>query len=115
MQIKLGLYFDTFDNNSLQDKRFLQLMKLVSDQNNLSKYIYAIYSDTNILSQNVFIPVFDSIYLGCSTNHIVLENINDEWLLSAYPQNKYYMLVDDSRLPILNDKIQKITSLMEIV
>ncbi len=113
--IKIGLFFNSLDNDSLKDVRYKELMSLMSEEKNLTQYLYALYTDTNLLAQNIFLPVFHTIYLGCSSNNIVLQSLDDSWLTSMYPHNKYYYLVTDKSIPVLNNKIHKITSIREII
>jgi hypothetical protein len=113
MPINIALYYNEITQDILTDPRFVELQTMLSEKENLNKYIYALYSDINLLRENLFMPIFHSIYLGSGKANVILESINDDWLLSAFPNNTYFYMGDDETT-LNNEKIIKIKSIKEI-
>ena len=89
----------------------MQLLSLVNDKPH--QYTYACYTESSYLKENIYIPVFHTIYLSSKFHHVVLEDINDAWLISAFPNNNYYILSDKASGLDLN-KIKIINHLNQI-
>lgn len=92
--IDISLFFNVLNDNIYKDNRFIELMSLV--KNDPYKYTYACYTESSYLKDNIYIPVFHTLYLGNKFHHVVLENANDDWLIDTFPNNQYYILSDDN-------------------
>lgn len=91
--IDISLFFNILNDNIYKDNRFIELMSLV--KNDPYKYTYACYTESSYLKDNIYIPVFHTLYLANKLHHVILENANDDWLIDAFPNNKYYILSDN--------------------
>lgn len=112
--INLGLYFHEITQQIYQDPRFVELQQLLSNKDNLNKYIYSLYSDTNLLTNNLFMPIFHSVYLASGQSNIIIESDNDLWLLGAFPNNLYFYMGDSDEEIRKNPRIKIIKSITEI-
>ena len=90
--INIAIFQQKLTNDILYDQRLVELLSLLEDESNLSKYRYALYTDTNELKSNIFIPVFHSSYLACSTNHVVISHSEEMWIREIFSHNEYYIL-----------------------
>lgn len=90
--INISIFEKKLSSNILKDDRYSQLIQLLSDKNNISKYRYAFYTDVNELKQNIFVPIFHTLYLGCSNNNVIIGSLNDIWLVDSFPNNKYFII-----------------------
>lgn len=112
--LSLGLYFYEITQQIYQDPRFVELQQILSNENNLNKYVYSLYSDTNLLANNLFMPIFHSIYLASGQSNIVLESDKDIWLVDAFPNNLYFYMGEANKEVDQNPKIKTIKSITEI-
>lgn len=113
MLINIGLYYNEINKKIFEDFRFRELQEILSEEENLNKYTYSLYSDTNLLSNNLFMPIFHSIYLGSGVTNVVLESEQDLWLVSSFPNNRYFFIGDNEELS-KHENIRIINSLKEI-
>lgn len=90
--INISIFEKRLSSNILKDDRYSQLTQLLSDKNNIPKYRYAFYTDVNELKQNIFVPIFHTLYLGCSNNNVIIGSSNDIWLADSFTNNKYFIL-----------------------
>jgi len=116
MPINISLYFNQISKESLQDSRFVDLQNILSNPDNLDKYTYSLYSDNNLLAENIFMPIFHSAYLASGVTNVILEIEADIWLTEAFPNNRYfYMTKEDPPITIVNNpRIRVITSIQDI-
>lgn len=108
---QISFYYTLIDTNIFKDNGFIEINNLLSQKDNLSKYSYCLYTDTNLLKPNIFAPIFDTLYLASRNHNVVLNSTRDFWLVEMYPQNKYFYLGTEA---YENNKIQQITSITEI-
>lgn len=112
----ISLYYKYIDENIFNDKRFIELMNLVSDNNLYKNIRYACYCDSFLLRKNIFIPNFHTIYLSNNKHNVILGNPEESWLIDIFPNNQYYLLANnvtdqlDNRINI----ISSIKNLMEV-
>lgn len=111
--LSIGLYFYEITQNIYQDSRFVELQQILSNKENLNKYIYSLYSDTNLLASNLFIPIFHSIYLASGRSNIIIESEKDLWLMDAFPNNLYFYMGDNEETN-KSPQIKNIKSITEI-
>lgn len=90
--IDINLFFSVVTDQIFKDERFVQLMNMLIKPENLNKYTGTIYTDSNMLTTNIFIPIFHTLYIGCKNNNVVLESQEDIWVPSVFPNNKYFIL-----------------------
>lgn len=109
--IDISLFFTVLDDSIYKDNRFIELMTLV--KNDPYKYTYACYTESSYLKDNIYIPVFHTLYLANKFHHVILENPNDDWLIGIFPNNKYYILSDDQSAPGVT-RINSLTQIGEI-
>lgn len=95
----ISLYFENITKNIFGDKRYVQLMNLLDSSDNTYKYTYCLFTDANLLTTNLFMPVFHTMYMGSSHNNIVLQSEDDFWIPKMFPNNKYYYLSETDNLP----------------
>lgn len=112
--LNLGLYFYEINQQISQDPRFIELQQILSDEESLNKYIYSLYSDTNLLANNLFMPILHTIYLASGQSNIIIESDKDLWLVDAFPNNLYFYMGESSEEIDKNPKIKMIKSIKEI-
>lgn len=100
-QTDISLFFNVLNENIYTDIRFVQLMSLIKDKP--YGYTYACYTESCYLKDNIYIPVFHTLYLASKLHNIVLADTNDSWVVETFPNNKYYIISD-----MKNDKLNKI-------
>ena len=83
--INISLFYPVITNDIFNDHRFNSLLNvLIKLDDTASPYTYSLYSDASVLTSNIYIPIFHTIYLGCTTNNVVIANDKDLWLLNTY-------------------------------
>jgi hypothetical protein len=107
--IQISFYYNQVTNEIFKDKNFIEINEFLSDKNNIGKYTYSIYTDLNLLKPNIFVPIFDTIYLASRNHNVVLNSTNDFWLCDLYKQNKYFFVGSCD-----HKSIQSIESITEI-
>lgn len=107
------MYFTKIDKSILQSPLVKELFSITSSKENINKYIYAFYSDTNLLSENIFIPIFHTMYLGCQKNNVILMDENSLWVPQIFTNNNFYYYAD--KTIDIDTNIKKISSIKEIV
>ena len=114
--INISLFYPTITNDIFNDHRFNSLLNvLIKLDDTASPYTYALYSDASVLTSNIYIPIFHTIYLGCTTNNVVIANDKDLWLLNTYSHNHYYIFKDEKdTFDYSSYKITKINHLTKI-
>lgn len=108
----LSLFFNILNDNIFSDDRFIQLMTLVEKDPN--KYIYACYSESSYLKQNIYIPIFHTLYLASKHHNVILNDTNDLWLLDTFPNNTYYIMSNNNQSIDNKLNIKIINNLSEI-
>lgn len=109
--IDISLYYSNINEDIFQDPKFTEVLDLV--ENNPNRYVYAIYGDNILLKNNLYVPVFHTTYLSCRKHNVVINNTDDLWLLEIFPNNKYYVVSNQSVSVPNNVKI--IRSIKEII
>lgn len=109
----IGIYYHEITGNIYKDPRFVELQQILAEPQNLNKYTYSLYSDTNLLATNIFMPIFHSIYLASGTINVILESEKDLWLVEAFPNNKYFYYGENEEIAKC-PKVKNIKSLTEI-
>lgn len=90
----ISIYCTQVTNDLFKDFRFVDLMNnLVKSENH--SYRFAIYSDLSLISTNIFIPIFNTIYLGSSNHNVIVNNSKDLWLLKIFKNNKYFVMYNE--------------------
>lgn len=108
----LSLFSNILNDDIFSDNRFVQLMDLVEKAPN--KYVYACYSESSYLKQNIYIPIFHTLYLASKHHNVILNNTDDLWLLDTFPNNTYYIMLADKQAIDSKFNIRIINHLSEI-
>lgn len=106
--IDISLFFNVLNDNVYTDNRYNQLISLI--QNSPTKYVYACYTESCYLKDNIYIPVFHTLYLASKFHNVVLNDPNDSWLVDAFPNNNYYIVSDNIKI----NKVKTIKTLDQI-
>lgn len=96
LPINISIYSNLLNDDILKDPRVIQLLNIAHSQDSLHKYQYAFYSDSNELKSNIFMPVFHTMYLACSSNNVIIKGQEDFWLLEAFSNNRYFILKENT-------------------
>ena len=114
--INISLFYPTITNDIFNEYRYNSLLKLLTGlDGTASPYVYALYCDSSLLTSNIYIPIFHTIYLGCTINNVVISDNNDLWLLNTYSHNNYYIFNNDKdTFDYSSYKITKINDLTQI-
>lgn len=87
----ISLYYREVTNQIFKDNIFLEFINSAT-KDNVSNCKFAIYTDMNLISTNVFIPIFHTLYLGGSKHNVIIRSSNDLWLLETFKNNVYYII-----------------------
>lgn len=110
---EIALYYKIVDEKIYKDNRFKSLMELVNNETNIN---YALYTDNFLLKNNLFIPNFHTIYLAVGNHKVIIDKIEDLWLVDTFKNNEYYFLLQESAVPeIKNTEIIKINKIKEAI
>ena len=90
--INISIFDSVLTDSVFQDMRFVQLMNLLIQSENVHKYSYCFYCDSAMVKTNLFIPVFHTVYLSCQNNNVLIKDQKDIWLKDIFKNNKYYVL-----------------------
>ena len=114
--INISLFYPTISNDIFNEHRYNSLLKLLTGlDDTASPYVYALYADASLLTSNIYIPIFHTMYLGCTINNVVISNDQDLWLLKTYSHNHYYVFDDPKdTFDYSSYKITKINDLTQI-
>jgi hypothetical protein len=111
----ISIYCRELTDSIFKDFRFVDLINNLIKKDSICKYKFAIYTDLSIISANIFIPVFHTMYLGSSNHNVLISDSNDLWLIDTFTNNKYFIIPkenDDFNYKPYN--ITKITNIKEI-
>lgn len=112
--INISIFYKVLSNSVTKEKPIVELLQLLNEKQNIYKYQYAFYTDINELNNNIFIPVFHTMFLGCSNNNVVIGKPEDKWICELFPNNKYYMFNDSQNDTDAPKDITIINSIKEI-
>lgn len=113
--INISVFYKILSNNIIKEKPTVELLQLLNEKENIYKYQYAFYADINELNSNIFIPVFHTMFLGCSNNNVIIGKQEDQWICELFPNNRYYMFENSQNNADLSSKnITIINSIKEI-
>jgi hypothetical protein len=109
----IGLFCREIDRQIYGDTRYLQLMEVVKEYPMTN---YALYSDSILIKENLFMPIFHTMYLANGINAIILANTDDFWITEIFTNNIYY-IIDQSNggSRVENQKIKTIKHIREIL
>jgi len=111
--IDISLYYGVLNDPLYKDKGFLELISLI--QINSSQYIYSLYTEKCLIKDNIYIPVFHTIYLSCKHHNVIVNSEQDFWLQEVFPNNTYYFITDQyDSFKKLDNNILTIRSISEI-
>lgn len=115
--INLALYYKSIDHDIFNDYRYISLMEILIKDNNFVKYNYAFYTDSYLLKNNIFIPVFHTMYLASGSKRVVISNKDDVWLTEIFNNNTFYVLNNetDTEFDYESYGIEKINSIEDIL
>ena len=111
----IGIFTEETDNKIFSNKAFIEINEILSQKENLINYTYNIFTDANLLNQNIYLPVLNTLYIGSKFNNIIISNDNDLWLTNHFSNNKYYCMASDFTEKMANAGVTKISSVKEIV
>lgn len=111
--IDISLYYSILTENIYNNQTFLELISLIDM--NPNKYIYSFYTETCLIKENIYVPIFHTIYLSCKHHNVIVNSEEDFWLPEVFPNNTYYLLTDKyDSFQKLEKNIISIKSLSEI-
>jgi hypothetical protein len=111
--IDISIYHSVLNENIYNNKIFLELISLVEKHPN--KYIYSFYTETCLIKDNIYIPVFHTLYLSCKHHNVIINSEQDFWLQQIFPNNTYYFITDQyDNSKKLDNNILCIRSISEI-
>lgn len=111
----VSIFTKILTDDIFNDMRFVQLMNLLIQSDNLHNFTYCFYCDHSSLRTNIFVPVFHTIYLGCQKNNVLLGNHEDLWITNIFKQNNYYVLSNkDDPFDYHAHKVSRINNIKEI-
>lgn len=90
--INISIFNKILTDEIFEDIRFMQLLSLLINTENICRYTYCFYCDSSSIKTNLFVPVFHTIYLASQTNNVLIKDHNDIWLKDIFKHNKYYIL-----------------------
>lgn len=93
--IDISLYYPEVTSQIFKDGVFLDFIKSI-EKDTVPTYKFAIYTDMNLISTNIFIPIFHTLYLGGSRHNVIIRTSNDLLLLETFKNNNYYIIENDS-------------------
>jgi len=111
----VSIYCRELTDRIFQDFRFIDLINSLIKQENIGKYRFAIYTDLSLISANIFMPVFHTMYLGSSNHNVLISDSDDLWLCQTFSNNKYFIIPkenDDFNYGPYN--VKKISNIKEI-
>lgn len=111
--IDISIFCLSIDENIFKDERFIQLLDLIKIEP--YKYVYSFYTESVLLGENVYIPIFHTLYLSSKNHNVIIGTSDDLWLINAFPNNTYYILENkEDKFDYTNYKIKKINNLKSI-
>lgn len=112
----ISLFYPIIDEKIFKDQKFIELMNILIQKDNITRYTYALYTDTFLLRTNLFIPAFNTLYLSCNNNNVILNNDEDIWLTKLFTNNNYFILKENTNTETnYNDHNIKIINLVKDV
>jgi hypothetical protein len=112
----IGIFVQEAGETLLKHKAFVEINELLlGKKEDLVNYTYSIYTDTNMLKTNVYLPILNTLYIGCKKNNIVISKDDDLWLKDSFSNNEYYCFDFDFTENMSVAGIKKISSIKEIV
>jgi hypothetical protein len=111
----IGIFVEEANNKIFSNKAFIEINEILSKKENLISYTYSIFTDANLVKENIYLPILNTLYIGSKFNNIIISNDNDLWLTSHFNNNKYYCIDSDFTEKMANAGVVKISSVKEIV
>jgi hypothetical protein len=90
----ISLYYTILDDKIYSDAKFIELMNIVND--NPTQYIYSLYTETCLLKNNIYVPVFHTLYLSSKHHNVIINNEEEAWLSEVFPNNTYYIIKNEN-------------------
>jgi hypothetical protein len=112
----IGIFVKEANESVLNNRAFVEINEtILNNKEDIINYTYAIFTDNNLLKTNIFLPVLNTLYIGCKRNNIIISNDDDLWLTENFNNNVYYCYEFDFTPNMANAGIKKISSIKEIV
>lgn len=90
------VYTEAIDSKILEDVCVREILELCGVYDFAMNFTYAIYTDNNLISDNMFIPIFHTYYLNSDPKMVVLRDAKAVDILELYPYHEYYILRNDN-------------------
>lgn len=91
----LAIYYKIIDNNIFNDSRYIEFMNIIMQNRSFLAYNYAFYTDSYILRNNIFMPVFHTMYLASGSKKVLVEDHQDLWLIDVFNNNEFYIIQNE--------------------
>lgn len=115
-EVDISLYYKSLTNNIFKSFIFVDLMNKLIQDKLVAGSRFAIYTDINVLTTNILVPVFHTMYLGSTNHNVILENSDDLWLIQTFTNNKYFIIPkEDDDFDYTPYNVTKIQSISEII
>lgn len=111
----IGIFVEEADNKIFANKAFIEINEILSKKENLINYTYSIFTDANLVKENIYLPILNTLYIGSKSNNIIISNDNDLWLTTHFNNNKYYCMNSDFTEKMANAGVTQISSVKEII
>ena len=112
----IGIFVQEASESLLKHKAFVEINELLlGKKEDLVNYTYSVYTDSNMLKMNVYVPILNTLYIGCKRNNIIISKDNDLWLKDSFSNNEYYCFDFDFTESMSIAGIKKISSIKEII
>jgi hypothetical protein len=112
-QTNIGLFCSEINRQIYNDIRYTQLIEVIQEGQNIN---YALYGDTILLKENLFVPMFHTMYLANGINSVVLASEDDFWITDLFTNNIYYIIDQtDDNTKVYKNNIKTIKHIREIL
>jgi len=88
----ISIYRQKLSEDIYKDFVFIDLMNKLLQKKVGCDHKFAIYTDISLISTQILIPIFHTMYLGSSNHNVIIEDSNDLWLIQTFKNNKYYII-----------------------
>ena len=114
--INIGIFVKEANDKILKNKAFVEINEiLLNKKEDIINYTYSIFTDSNILKNNIFLPILNTLYIACKKNHIIIDDNDDLWLVDNFHNNEYYCFDSSFTENMSVAGVKKISSIREII
>jgi hypothetical protein len=105
----LAIACSEFNNKTYESDCIKELIELSLQDDFKYKYNYAIYTDTFLVPQNIFVPSFHLYYLTTERKDVIILDDNLLEIPSVYNHHNFYTYNDEELLKKLQEKHPTLT------